>query len=314
MLERHELEGFLALAEELHFGRAADRLTVSRAHISQTIKKLERRIGAPLFLRTSRRVALTPIGERLRADLLPHHRGITEAVHRAMAAARGTTGTLRVGFVGALWGQLFVLAADAFRDSHPDCCVDLREYAFGVAQEPVRSGEVDLMNASFPVLEEDLVTGPPLVREPRMLAISSAHPLAARPFLTIADLAGLTMIRTPTMPDYWTRSRTLLGDEEPLPATPQGPRATSLQEGLALIAAGKGVYPVGAQVVRFYQRPDLAYVPLTDAPVLDWGLVWKAGHETPLLRAFTATLATVAAASDHPGTPDASSAVFPARD
>ncbi|MCB5169882.1 LysR family transcriptional regulator [Streptomyces bambusae] len=301
VLERHELDGFLVLAEELHFGRAAERLRVSRAHVSQTIKKLERRIGAPLFVRTSRQVALTPLGEQLREDLAPHARGITEAVHRAIATAHGTTGTLRVGFVGALWGQLFVLAADAFRAGHPDCEVELREYAFGVAQEPVRSGELDLMNASFPVREPDLTAGPPVVREPRVLAISSAHPLAARSELTLADLDGLTMIRTPTMPAYWSRSRTLGagGPEEP---AERGAQATSLQEGLALIAAGKGAYPVGAQVVRFYRRPDLAYVPITDAPPLDWGLVWRRGNDTPLLCAFARVVTEVARTSGHPGT------------
>ncbi|MFJ5551824.1 LysR family transcriptional regulator [Streptomyces sp. NPDC093225] len=305
MLERHEMDGFLVLAEELHFGRAAERLMVSRAHVSQTIKKLERRIGGPLFVRTSRRVALTPLGEQLRADLAPHHLGIAEAVRRAVATAQGTTGTLRIGFVGALWGQLLVLAADSFRAMHPDCEVRLQEYSFGVAQEPVRSGELDLMNASFPVLETDLVTGPPVVREPRVLAISADHPLAARSTLTLADLAGVTMIQTPTMPTYWSRSRTLRegGPDDGEPEPPRvGAQASSLQEGLALIAAGKGAYPVGAQVVRFYQRPDLAYVPITDAPPLDWGLVWKRGHETPLLREFTRVVAEVAATSGHPGT------------
>ncbi|MGG8408825.1 LysR substrate-binding domain-containing protein [Streptomyces sp. 12297] len=301
MLERHELDGFLVLAEELHFGRAAERLTVSRAHISQTIKKLERRIGAPLFIRTSRQVALTPLGEQLRDDLAPHHHAIAEAFRRAVATAHGTTGTLRVGFVGALWGQLFVLAADAFRATHPECEIQLREYAFGVAQQPVRAGELDLMNASFPVLEEDLTAGPPVVREPRVLAISSGHPLAARSTLTLADLAGLTMIQTPTMPEYWSRSRSLREGAAPEPPR-KGPQASSLQEGLALIAAGKGAYPVGAQVMRFYLRPDLSYIPITDAPPLDWGLVWKRGNETPLLCAFAEAVHDVARTSGHPGT------------
>ena len=71
MLERYELETFLTLAEELHFGRTAERTHVSTARVSQTIKKLERRVGAPLFNRTSRHVELTPIGRQLYDDLTP---------------------------------------------------------------------------------------------------------------------------------------------------------------------------------------------------------------------------------------------------
>ncbi|WP_194922364.1 LysR family transcriptional regulator, partial [Catenulispora rubra] len=79
MLERHELEAFLTLAEQLHFGRTAELLNVSPARISQTIAKVERRVGVPLFRRTSRRVELTAAGSALYADLRPAWTTITEA-------------------------------------------------------------------------------------------------------------------------------------------------------------------------------------------------------------------------------------------
>src|SRR5688572_12964992 len=71
MLDRHELEAFLTLAEELHFGRAAERLHLSTSRVSQTIAKLERRIGLPLFHRTSRRVEMTDLGRRLHDEIRP---------------------------------------------------------------------------------------------------------------------------------------------------------------------------------------------------------------------------------------------------
>ncbi|WP_051717596.1 LysR family transcriptional regulator [Streptomyces sp. NRRL F-5727] len=82
--ERTEVQTFLALAEELHFGRVAERLGLTTGRISQTIKKLERRIGAPLFERTSRQVSLTPLGRDLAADLAPLAQGMDEAVRRAV--------------------------------------------------------------------------------------------------------------------------------------------------------------------------------------------------------------------------------------
>ncbi|MER5279062.1 LysR family transcriptional regulator [Streptomyces sp. NPDC002809] len=78
-VDQNELECFLVLAEELHFGRTAARLHLSRARVSQLIQKLERHVGAPLFTRTSRRVALTRLGSRFREDLEPHYRGIENA-------------------------------------------------------------------------------------------------------------------------------------------------------------------------------------------------------------------------------------------
>src|SRR3954471_14875112 len=106
MLERYEVEAFLTLAEELHFGRTAERLHVSTARISQTIRKLERRGGVPLFARTSRRGELSPVGRQLEADLRPAWAAVNAALTRAVETGRGFGGTLRVCFTGAAAGQL----------------------------------------------------------------------------------------------------------------------------------------------------------------------------------------------------------------
>lgn len=89
MLERPELEAFLTLTEELHFGRTADRMHVSTGRVSQIIRKLERRVGAPLFERNSRGVALTPLGLRMHEEVLPAARQLRTALHNARARARG---------------------------------------------------------------------------------------------------------------------------------------------------------------------------------------------------------------------------------
>jgi DNA-binding transcriptional LysR family regulator len=101
VLERHEFDAFLTLSEELHFGRTAERLRVSTARVSQTIRKLERQVGSPLFIRTSRRVELTAVGRQLYDDLRPARNMIDTAMQRAIDAGRGFTGTLRAGFLTA---------------------------------------------------------------------------------------------------------------------------------------------------------------------------------------------------------------------
>jgi DNA-binding transcriptional LysR family regulator len=96
-MERREIEIFLTLAEELHFGRTAQRLFISQARVSQTIATLERRFGVALFDRTSRRVALTPVGAALHADVRAGYDRIQAGIAAAVAAGRGVTGTLTVG-------------------------------------------------------------------------------------------------------------------------------------------------------------------------------------------------------------------------
>src|SRR3954468_18637443 len=145
MLERYELETFLTLAEELHFGRTAERLHLSTARVSQTIRNLERRVGAPLFNRTSRRVELTAIGRQLDEDLRPTWALITAALERAIDAGRGVTGLLRVGFVDAAGGQLLVGASEVFRGRHPDCDVQIREARMSDVVRWLRDAEVDVV-------------------------------------------------------------------------------------------------------------------------------------------------------------------------
>lgn len=285
LVEPGELEAFLILAEELHFGRAAQRHGVTSQRISQLIQAFERRIGGRLFDRTSRRVELTALGRQLHAELFPHYTGIERAIGNASAMARGLVGTLRVGAIGALWMRLFVEASQRVRADTPGVDIVIREVSLGEAVGPARRGEVDVMNSSFPVVEPELTTSPILYEEPRVLAISTRHRFARRPGIEMADLTQVKLLTTPSMPDWYVRDRTPEQTPDGRPIG-RGPVAYSLPEALALIAAGKGAYPFGAQMNEYYQRPDIAYVPIIDAPPLRWGLVWPTGTETQLLHAF----------------------------
>lgn len=287
MLERHEIEAFLTLAEELHFGRTAERLRVSTARISQTIRKLERRVGVPLFARTSRRVELSPTGRRLYDDLRPAWATMTAALARAIETGRGFTGTLRVCFTGAAAGQLLVGATELFRERHPDCDVRIREAQLADLMPWLRDGEVDLALAAFPVREPGIDSGPVLVSEARFLAVPVGHSFAGRDAVSVEDLATVTMLQLPdTLPE------SLRADHTPA-ATPAGRpiragrSAATIQEMLTLVGAGHGVFPVGANVRRYYARPDVAYVHLHDAPPLHWGLLWRTDNATARVHAFS---------------------------
>jgi DNA-binding transcriptional LysR family regulator len=295
-VEQREVEVFLAVADELHFGRAAQRLHLSTSRVSQTVKKLERRIGAPLFERTSRRVELTPIGRRLGDRLRPAQQQIRAALDEAVAAARGGR-TLRVGFVGAAAGQFVIGVADAFRAEHPDHEVQFREKQFGAGLGPLRSGELDMVLATVPVFgscEADLDAGSVLFEGDRLLAVPARHPFAGRGSVSCADLARTTILRTPpTVPDYWDQA--LVPQHLP-PGRPveRGPSFGTVQELLALVAGGFGTYPVPSQVASFHARPDVAYVPIHDAPPYQWRFVWLSAAETAGIRAFDRAAAMLA--------------------
>ena len=287
-MERREIEIFLALAEELHFGRTADRLHVSTAMVSQTIKKLERRFGVPLFERTSRRVVLTPVGQRLHDDVAPGYQRIRDGIDRAIAAGKDVHGLVRVGFVGAAAGQFVLEVAELCQRRYPGSEVSIRENQFGDGLDGLlRADHIDVLLAALPVREPDLTVGPVLFREDRMLAVSARHPFAGRESVSMEDLARDAVLRSPqAIPDYWdaTLAPPRTADGRP---TRRGPVFSTIQEMLALVGAGKGVYPVPTQATQFYVRPDVAYVPIRDAPPFEWGLIWRTSGATGQIQAFS---------------------------
>jgi DNA-binding transcriptional LysR family regulator len=298
-VEQREIEIFLMLADELHFGRAAERLHVSTARVSQTIKKLERRVGAPLFERTSRRVELTPIGRSLSDELRPAYQQIHDAFDRATAAAVGIRGTLRIGFIGAATGKFVLEVAEAFRAEHPNCEVSFHEKQFGAGLGPLRGGEFDMLLAAVPVFgarEADLVGGSVLFEGDQLLAVSARHPFALRPSVSFADLATTKVLRTtPAVPDYWDHA---LVPQHTLDGRPveRGPSFATAQEMLALVGAGFGTYPVSTQSMSYHARPDVVYVPIRDASPYQWRLIWLSAAETAKIRAFDQAAVTLAKA------------------
>ncbi|WP_412537961.1 LysR family transcriptional regulator [Longispora sp. K20-0274] len=295
MLERHELDAFLTVAEELHFGRAAQRLRVSTTRVSQTIRKLERLIGSPLFHRTSRRVELSTLGGQLAAELRPAWARIAAAVESAIAAGHDITGTLRVAFVSAAGGKLMLRAAEVAATRLPGCDVQVLEARIVDALPWLRSGQADLIHINLPVYDDDLVAGPDLIRQETMLAVPAGHPFAGRPAITMEDLAETTFVQIPDIGEGYLSNRVPSRTPSGRPIV-RGPHARTINEVLAMVAAGRGVFTVGALSRRYHARPDLAFVPISDAPPLRCGLVWRADAATPAIAAFAELAREVAAA------------------
>ncbi|MEU0743804.1 LysR family transcriptional regulator [Streptomyces sp. NPDC006134] len=284
-LETRELECFLVLAEELHFGRAAERLYVSQSRVSQLLRSLEQRIGARLVHRTSRRVALTPLGERFLADLRPAYGALRAAVADARAAARGVTGTLRLGFQGTSDVRL-LRAVAAFQEAHPGCVADLVEIPFADPFGAVRKGAVDAAVVLLPVEEPDLVLGPVFSLQQQTVAVSVRHPFAARASVTAAELAEVPLVEAaPPAPAYWRAAHA--------PGSTPGPRVTTLQEGLTLVAAGRAALLLCRPTAAHHRREDVVFVPVEGLPDSALGLVWHRDGETERVRAFAKEVAAI---------------------
>ncbi|MFR9778563.1 LysR family transcriptional regulator [Micromonospora sp. MS34] len=295
MLERYEVETFLTLAEELHFGRTAERLRVTTGRISHVVRKMERRIGAPLFERTSRVVRLTPIGARLADDLQPLVAGMEDAVRRAVEAGRGLTGELRVAFVGESTAPVLLRAVTLFTERHPDCVVHVHEAPLASTRSSLRDGSLDVLIASFPF--DGMANGPALLRERRVLAVAADHPLAGAESVSLEALADHPVVQYPAVTSTeFKRDRTPDRTPSGRPV-PKGPAGNTFSEMLSLVAMGRGVLPVGERTRRYHPRPDLAYVPIHDAPPILRGPVWLAANTTARVREFVRAAAD---ANSHP--------------
>ncbi len=292
-LEIRELEAFLALADELHFGRTGERLYVSQSRVSQLIASLERRVGARLVSRTSRSVRLTPLGQEFRAAAAPAYDALRMAVDDTRQAARDVAGRLRVGFQGTADDRLLAAVA-AFQDAYPGSGVEITEIPLSDPFGAVHRGEVDAAVVLLPVQEDDLVLGPVFSRQPQRLAISTRHPLATRTSVSAEDLTAVPLISAAEPADeYWRRAHapTVTPGGRSIPI---GPAVTTLQEGVWLIAANHGGMLLCRPTAEYHRRRDVVDVPVTGLPETALGLVWHRDHENARVRAFSdAVAATV---------------------
>ncbi|KUJ69619.1 LysR family transcriptional regulator [Streptomyces albus subsp. albus] len=299
MLERLELEAFLTLAQELHFGRTAERLHVTTGRISQTIKQLERRVGAPLFARTSRSVQITPLGAQLYDALRPAYDQIKAGLNQAIARSRGVSGVLRVGYTTLWCGDLMVRATDLFRVRHPDSEIRIQEVLIHDPLSALRAGKIDLQLSEFPIDEPDITAGEVVLAEPRALLVPLSHPLASQDTVCLEDYAEAPLLTIAgDIPDYWQEaifpSRTPSG--RPIE---RGRAVKYWQEVLPEVSAGKGITTVCARAVRHHMHPGVAFVPFRDAPPIEYGFLWPTGRDTTQSHLFMQTVLEVAATSER---------------
>ena len=303
-MELRDVETFLVVAEELHIRRAAARLGLSAARVSQIVRALEVEVGAPLFARHTRHVRLTRVGKRFRARA---ERAITElrcAMREAQVIARDISGQLRVGYFIAIGGASVALLADAFEARFPHSQVLINPLSRGAAFGSLREGEIDLLLAWSPGGTTDAVRGDGraaaavLASDPRAVLVAADHPLAAFEQVSIEQVAEHEILNlhsdTPrAFGRAWTPDRTPAGT--PIRRTACDLAATLdhtpayLEELYTAVARSHIVHLTSCSVLEHHPYPGLAVVPVHDLPPLVMTLVWQTERETTAIRSFAET-------------------------
>lgn len=284
-LELRHLRYFVAVAEELHFGRAAQRLHLAQPPLSQQIRKLEEILGYPLFIRTSRAVRLTAAGEIFLERARRTLRNVHEDMEEARSIGRGDEGSLRVGFIGS--GMLTALPAmlGRYRQLYPRVQLLLSEsYTAGIAAALTRG----VLDAGFlrdggPI---DGLHSEPLFTEPFVAVLPATHRLAGRATISPADLHDEPFV-------YFTPSAGRRAYEKPLSIfEAHGFRPNVVQEApqwltiLRLVGAGLGV-SVGPACTRQIAVPNIVCPGLRGAHVTsDIELAYRTGEDRPVVAAF----------------------------
>ncbi len=284
-MELRHLRYFTAVAEELHFGRAAARLHIAQSPLSQQIRRLEAELGVALFDRSRRSVQLTAAGRLLQEQATPLLAQADRLEQTMRDAAGGRVGALTVGFVGSATYSTLPTIVRAHRLAHPRVEVRLVELTTGPQIEALTSGQIDIGLVRPPV-RSDAVEVTPLVEEQLVAALPDSHPLASRDVVDVRDLADQPFVSFPR------RIGSGLFDDILAVCSRAGfspqvvQEANEMQTIVSLVSAGLGVALV-PESMQAFTRPHLALRPLRGSDVtLRLALARRVGDPSPLVRQF----------------------------
>ncbi|MER6401207.1 LysR family transcriptional regulator [Kitasatospora sp. NPDC001603] len=281
----HQLHAFAVLAEELHFGRAAERLGIAQPPLSQQIRRLEAKVGHPLFTRAPGPVALTAAGQ----ELLPAARHALDEVAAALSAARavadGEAGRIRIGFSGSLALSVLPGLLRAYHDRYPAVEMEIREMTTAVQVTALHERVIDLGLLREPPDEPGLMNET-ILSEEFVAVLPRSHPLAARRVVPVEALAGEPFVLLPRSagPTVLDRILHLCRDAGFEPRL--GQRAVEWQTVSALVEAGLGVSLAPASIRRIRLK-GVAYrriEPNTTRTTV--AMTWRRDDRNPLVARF----------------------------
>jgi DNA-binding transcriptional LysR family regulator len=284
-MELRHLRYFVAVAEELHFGRAAARLHISQPPLSLQIRDLEQELSVRLLARNRRRVELTAGGAAFLEEAREILRRAERAGERARRASRGEVGELGIGFVTSATNEAFAAILREHRRSHP--CVELRLYDQTPDQQlqGLRAGHIDV-GFLRPPIDDPSLAAERVWREPLLVALPVDHPLASQPQVRWKDLIDepfvtLSSQQAPGFRRVFYEAARMQGF---VPQVKQ--YANDLQTVIWLVAVGMGVAIVSAGLSSLARR-SVVYRPLRPrGPMVEMAVAWRRDATSPALEGF----------------------------
>jgi DNA-binding transcriptional LysR family regulator len=283
MMEIRQLRYFLAVAEELHFSRAAARLHIAQPPLSQQIRRLEEDLEAKLFHRTNRSVRLTAAGEVLLREVQPLLANLDKAKMLARRASRGQTGRLSIAFIHSATYSVLPLAVRAFRETYPDVELSLQEMHITHQLEALSREEIQIGVLRPPVNDAAIVTET-LQTEPLLVALPAGHALASKKTLSLKDLAHIPFVMARhNRAGFFEWIKGLCREAGFEPRVSQ--EATDMHTMVSLVSVGLGVALV-PDMIKHTPVTNVVYRRLEENPTTQLAMAWRGDRTSPALKAF----------------------------
>jgi DNA-binding transcriptional LysR family regulator len=279
-VDLRQLACFLAVADHLHFGRAATSLHQSQASVSEQVRRLELDLGGPLFSRTTRSVGLTPLGELFLPAARTAHDSAVAAYELGRAAARHGDAPLLLGLALDVGQDLLTVALPALAASHPHVRVHPRPLRTGDQIEQLHARRLHLGIAWAPPADSGL-SHAVLSTEPYLAFVPSSHPIASRSSLSTDDLRALALVMWSPDLNRWTYDHFIarFGDSPPT-VVDQG---WGMDAMVPSVLAGRGVGITALSIAAAKQLDGLSLVPI-EGHGLPRALIWHPNERHPGLR------------------------------
>ncbi|TVQ25589.1 MAG: LysR family transcriptional regulator [Leptolyngbya sp. DLM2.Bin15] len=284
-MELRHLHYFIAVAEELHFSRAAERLCISQPPLSQQIRSLEDELGVRLFERTKRHVQLTEAGKVLLERSYLVLAQLEQAIEATQRVGRGEVGRLAIGFVGSATYTVLLEILSAFRAQFPAVELQLRELTTAQQIQALHDKQVDIGIVRSAISEPGLSVEL-LLPESLVLALPEAHPLSTQTEVSLSTLADELFILFPAKmgPVFYKQIIHSCQQAGFRPKVAQ--EAVQMQTIIGLVAAGLGIAIVPASLQNFH-RNGVIYRPLQEQiPQTGLYLAWRQHDSSPVISAF----------------------------
>lgn len=278
-LDLRKLRYFVAVADELNFGRAAETLMIAQPVLSRQIRAFEKELGVQLFVRDTRGTELTEHGQLLYREAESLLASAAAVRRRVAIAARGES----VFTVGFMPGLVVTGAVRAFQRAYPEVEMHVMRTGWDDQVRVLHDGRADVSYLRRPFEAAGLSTES-LFSEPRVVMLPAHHELANATRVLMAELAAEHLLQDPAAVPEWAA---IAAEMRRRRGSARSPSRT-VEEKLELVAVGQGIAILPLSTARFYRRPDVRFVPVTDLAPTEVHVGWENGRKSRLIDEFVA--------------------------